>query len=391
MRALLAGALLLAGAAGIAYLAFALRNTYAFGHRRTRQAAPNEFCPPVTIFKPLCGNEPGLFENLCSFCDQDYPRFQVIFGVRDAGDPGIAVARRVIERFPDCDLSLTIDDRTPGSNLKMASVLNMFPGAKHDIFIIADSDIRVDRAYLRSVVAPFRDPSVGAVTCLYRGEPFEATLPSRLGAMFINDQFAPSVLVALALSPADFCLGATMAVTRPALRAIGGFEAIASHLADDQMLGKLVRARGLGVELSSHVVENAVWESSFGGLWEHELRWARTMASARRAGYAFSFITYALPLCALYLLVSGDVPLALPVVGIAAALRISLHYVARWALDVRGPDPVWLVPLRDMLGLAVWGASFFGREVRWRDRRFDIASDGRLRPRSEPAAPLDRA
>lgn len=385
MRAWLVGVFVVASVAGVAYLAFALRNTLAFGRRRMREIVI-DFTPPVTVFKPLCGDEPGLFENLCTVCDQDYPEFQTIFGVRDPADPAVEVARRVIGRFPQRDISLVIGGASQALNLKMASVLNMVPGAKHDILIVADSDVRVGTDYLRSLVAPFADPSVGAVTCLYRGEPFEATLASRLGAMFINDQFAPSALVAIALSPLDFCMGATMAVTRAALTEIGGFEAVASHLADDQMLGKLVRGRGYDVVLSSYVVANVVCERGFGGLWQHELRWARTMSSARPVGYSFSFITYALPMCVLALLVSGSSPLALALVCLAVALRLGLHAGARWALGARGSGPVWLVPLRDVIGLAVWGASFFGRGVRWRDRAFAIDAEGRLHPQEPDAS-----
>ena len=384
MRTWLMGVFVVAGAAGVAYLAFALRNTLTFGNRRKGDTL-TDFTPPITVFKPLGGDEPGLFETLCSVCEQRYPQFQVIFGVRDPADPAAEIARRVIERFSQRDVSLVIAGPSQAPNLKMASVLNMVPGAKHDILIIADSDIRVGMDYLRSVVAPFADPSVGAVTCLYRGEPFEATLASRLGAMFINDQFAPSVLVAVALSPLDFCMGATMAVTRAALRDIGGFEAIASHLADDQRLGKLVRARGYEVVLSTYVVADVVCERGFAGLWQHELRWARTMASARPVGYGFSFITYALPLCVLALIVSGGSPVALGLLCVAVALRLGLNAAARWALGARGSGSFWLVPLRDIIGLAVWGASFFGRGVRWRDRAFAVDRDGRLHSRGPDA------
>lgn len=389
MRFLFESALMVASAAGIAYLAFALQRTLAFGRRRAQSILADDFAPAVSVLKPLAGLEPELFENLCSFCDQEYHEYQIIFGVRDAADPAAAVARRVIEQFPGRDVSLLVDARVRGTNFKIANVLNLIPLAKHDILIVADSDIRVDSSYLRSVVAPFANEQVGAVTCLYRGVPVEParplqTLSSELGAMFINDQFAPSVLVAIGLSPMDFCLGATMAVTRKALELLGGFEALSSHLADDRMLGKLVRDRDLRVELSSYVVENIVCERRPRGLWDHEVRWARTMSAARPLGYAFSFITYALPVSFMYLLVCTQAYLGWTVVGLAVALRLALHYAARSALRVRGPDRPWLIPVRDLLGLVVWGASFFGRGVRWRDRDFAIDAEGRLLPRTEP-------
>lgn len=379
MRALIAGAFLVATVGGIAYLALALQRTIAFGRRRRRGDTPTGFTPPVTILKPLRGLEPNLLENLSSFCNQDYPDFQVIFGVRDAADPAAAVAREVMGRFPTRDVGLVVDGRVHGTNLKMSNVINMMASAKHDVIVIADSDIAVDSAYLRSIATSFADDRVGAVTCLYRGEPSVSGYVCDLGALFVNDQFAPSVLVATAFSPMDFCLGATMAVTRAALESIGGFAAISSHLADDQILGKLVHQQGRRVELCSNVVELAVSDPDLRELWEHEIRWARTMHSAQPLGFSFSFITYALPLSLGYALVAGNVALAATVVGIAAALRVSLHYAVRFALAIRGRNTPWLIPLRDFLGLAVWAAHFFGRSVRWRGSDYKVDAQGRLR------------
>jgi len=378
MRALIAGAFLAASVAGIAYLALALQRTIVFGRRRAGELKPTERTPPVTILKPLRGLEPNLLENLSSFCNQDYPDFQVIFGVRDADDPAVAVAREVIARFPARDVGLIIDGRVHGSNLKISSVMNMMGSAKHDIIIVADSDIAVEPSYLRCVVPSFADTNVGAVSCMYRGVPFDGGYVRELGALFVNDQFAPSVLVAIAFSPMDFCLGATMGVTTSALDSIGGFGALASHLADDQMLGKLVRQSGRRVELCPAVVELSVADPSIGELWDHEIRWARTMHTAQPRGFSFSFITYALPLALMYAAVSGNPAVAATVTGIAAALRVSLHYAARRALDIRSRDCAWLIPLRDFLGLAVWAAHFFGRGVRWRGSKYTVDVRGRL-------------
>ena len=381
MRALFAGAFLVASIAGIAYLAFALQRTMAFGRRRMCRLESLDFTPPITILKPLCGAEPNLLENLSSFCNQDYPGFQVIFGVRDADDPAVAVTRQVIDRFPARDACLVIDDRIHGSNLKISNVINMMAKAKHDIIVVADSDIRVDPAYLRCVAAPFADEGVGAVTCLYRGIPTGGGYVRELGALFVNDQFAPSALVAIAFSPMDFCFGGTMGVTRAALEAMGGFAAISSYLADDQMLGKLVYKHGLRVELSSKVIELSVTDPNLRTLWEHELRWARTMHTAQPWGFSFSFITYALPLSLAYAALSGNAPVAAAAVGVAAGLRMVLHYAVRWALGIKERDNAWLIPFRDALGLAVWVAHFFGRGVRWRAHTYEVDTSGHLLPR----------
>jgi len=364
--------------AGTAYLGFATLRLLAFA--RKEKQPKGTFSPGVTVLKPLYGAEPQLFENLSSFCDQDYERFQVIFGVRDADDPAVAIVKKVIERFPNRDLLLCVDPRARGVNLKIANVINMMEHAKHNVVFVADSDTRVDREYLRSMVAPFANPAVGAVTCLYRGVPVAGTVAA-LGALFINDQFAPAVLVAIALSPIDFCLGATMAVSRSALEKIGGFESLASFLADDRMLGRKVREHGFDVVLNSYVVEHDVVERNLASLWAHELRWARTMFSARPAGYAFSFIMYAVPMSLIYWAVSRDLIGGALLTGVAVGLRLGLHYVARRALRITSADSPWLIPLRELLGLCVWVATFFGRGVRWRDQDFVIDSAGRMERR----------
>jgi ceramide glucosyltransferase len=380
VRAIVSGLLLVASVAGVGYLALALTRTLAFARRRREGTVSRQFEPAVTVLKPLHGDEPELFENLCSFCEQDYPQYQVIFGVRDQTDPAAAVARRVIARFPKLDLSLCIDTLQRGANQKIATVSAMMNRAKHDIMVVADSDVRVGSDYLRAVVAPFCDRSVGAVTCLYRGEPAakqSGTVIAQLGAMFINEQFAPSVLVAAALAPMDFCLGATMAISRSALMEIGGFDAIASHLADDRMLGKLVSDHGMTVQLSSYVVATLVCERDFRSLWDHELRWARTIQSAQPLGYGFSFITYGLPLCLAYYGLFGS-PAGATLCAAALTLRFALHVAAHAALGARAKQNPALIALRDLMGLMIWGASFFGKRVAWRDQTLLIDRQGRL-------------
>ena len=317
-----------------------------------------------------------MYENLRSFCDQDYPDYQVVFGVRDAQDPAIAVIERIIKEFPQRDLSLLVDETVIGTNLKVSNLANMYRAAKHDLLVIADSDMRVERHYLRAVAAPFEDTQVGAVTCLYKATP-AAGLPSRLGAMFINDCFAPSVLVALSFQELRFCFGATMAVTRKALEASGGFPALADQLADDHMLGKHVAQQGLKVILPAYMVENRVWEPSFRALFQHELRWARTIRAMQPAGYAFYFITYPVAVSLLFL------PLApaaagLTAVAVSVILRVLLHWAVHSSFRIPGSTAPWLAPIRDLLGFLVWAASFFGRGVEWREQLFSVRSDGQL-------------
>jgi ceramide glucosyltransferase len=374
--------LLLASVGSLAYVALALSRIWRFGRR---PPPPRVAGAPVTVFKPLCGDEPFLYENLRSFCDQDYPRFEVVFGVRDPGDPAVAVAERVMREFPNVETRLVVDHRVHGANYKASNLANMSGAAKHDLFVIADSDMRVGRGYLASVTAPLGDPAVGVVTCLYVGTPAPG-IWSALGAMFINEWFIPSVLVAHVRRAAPSCFGSTMALRREVLDGVGGFRALADHLADDYVLGRLVAARELRIVLSRYVVETVVAEPSLGSLWRHELRWARTIRSVRPLGHALSFVTYAVPLALLNLWASPTGPVGGALLAAAVGLRLGIHAATRRALGASA-GAAWLTPIRDVLCLGVWGASLFGQTVRWRGRELTVGPGGRLEHGGNPSQP----
>ena len=362
------------------YVGFSAWRFARFRRLRPETTGPR---PPATILKPLYGLEAGLYDNLRSFCDQDYPAYQVVFGLRSESDAAAELVRRLMAELPDRDLALVIDGHVAGRNLKASNLHNMMRAVKHDLLIVSDSDMRVGRDYLAGIVAPFRDPDVGAVTCLYRGTP-AGGLASTLGAMFINEWFLPSVLVALTFEQLRYCFGATMAVRRRLLDEIGGFGALAAYLADDHMLGKLVAAHGYKVHLSPYVVENIVSEPDLKGLFRHELRWARTVRTVRPAGYALSFVMYAVPMSILAAVVNEMtvgwhwVAAASLLVGILP--RIFLHYRVRSAYYPASRARPWLVPVRDLLCFVVWATSFVGRAVRWRDQDMLVKPDGLLAP-----------
>jgi ceramide glucosyltransferase len=374
---LASGIILIACVVSAIYLACSLGLLRAFARRRDE---PDPHRPPATILKPLRGREARLYDNLRSFCEQDYPVFQVVFGVRDPSDPAVDVVGRLIRELPDRDLALVIDDRLIGANHKVSNLANMYEAAKYDRLVIADSDMRVGPTYLATVLGPLQDPSVGVVTCLYSGRSLHG-IWSALGAMFVQEWFLPSVLVGRVLRPDRFCFGATMAVRRQSLEAVGGFPALAPYLADDYVLGELLNRHRLRVWLSSYVVENTVAEPTLARLFSHELRWARTIRTVQPLGYALSFLTHAIVLAGLYLLLSSASTLSVAVMGGALALRICMHYAVRAQLRIREPARPWLVPVRDVLCFIVWVASFFGRSVRWGEETFWVAADGRLRPR----------
>jgi ceramide glucosyltransferase len=330
----------------------------------------------VTILKPLHGDDPDLYANLASFCRQAYPTVQVVFGVRDAADSAVAVVRRLIADLPDADLELVIDPRIYGANLKISNLINMMRVARHPVLVVADSDMRVTPDYLDQLVASLGRPGVGLVTCLYVGRPVH-NLWSSLGAQFINHGFLPSVLVGACLRPWPGCFGATMALHRETLRQIGGFARFRDQLADDYRLGGAVIEAGFAVALSRCLVEDVLFEPDLRALLGHELRWARTIRSIAPLDYAASVITYPVAFGLLAALLSGLSATGLGVLAVVLAWRlIVVRRIDKAFALVR--QPLWLVPVRDVLSFGLVIASFCGKTVRWRGQDFRVARDGSL-------------
>jgi ceramide glucosyltransferase len=368
-------------AAGYAVVALAAVALWLLRHKEP----PSRQCPPVTILKPLCGAEPGLYENLRSFCQQRYPEFQIVFGVRDPADPALGVVRRLQTEFPTLQIDVVVDPQQHGSNRKISNLINMMARARYDTLSMADSDARVAPEYLATVTAPLLDPRVGLVTCPYHGVPTQE-IWSRLGAMYINEWYIPSVLLARLFGHEGFASGQTLCIRRDTLQAIGGLEATANYLAEDNRLGELVRGLGLRIVLSSHQLEAEHHEPTLQQLVRHELRWLRTIQVLRPRSFRFLFITFSLPLALLGLGLTAGEPAFTTIAGtffiIAAVARLALHLVHRWDGDRHLLADIWLLPVRDLLLCWVWCKSFFISRITWRGSEFDVCADGTIRSHS---------
>jgi ceramide glucosyltransferase len=369
------GYLLVAGAAVYSILAFAA----ALAPLRLT-CGPAASLPKVTVLKPLCGSEPETYACLRSFCDQRYPGFQIIFGVAAADDPVIAVVQRLQQEFPQRDLRILIDRRQHGSSRKVSNLVNMMSQASHEYLVIADSDVCVDDRYLAKIVVPLVDSGVGVVTCAYRGVSRRGFW-SLMGSLFINEWFTPSVYVAAKAGSRSFAFGATIALRREVLSRIGGFGAIANHLADDYQLGELTRRLGLRTVLSDVEVGVVVGEGSFGSLVQHELRWLRTIRALRPLAYSFCFMTFGIPLALLGVLLSRGGSIALLLLAITAAARVLLHLKRRQSHA--SCAQIALVPVRDCLSLVLWAWSFTNRRVKWRNEHYHVSRDGSALPLGE--------
>jgi ceramide glucosyltransferase len=342
---------------------------------RRGRAPGHRFGLPVTILKPLHGAEPRLFAQLASFCNQDYAgSVQLLFGAHDEKDAAIEVVKRIQAALPERDIVLKVDQREHGSNRKVSNLINLMPLVRHDVMVIADSDIQVGPGYLSDVVGELQQRGVGAVTCLYHGIA-AAGIWSRLSAAAINTKFLPDVIVALSLRLARPCFGATIVLRREMLSRIGGFTSFADDLADDYAIGEAVRSCGHAVAIPSFTVGHVCSERDFQSLLGRQLRFARTVKSIDPVGYAGSIITHPLPLALLGTVLGGAGALLL--LGLAIASR---HLVARSIERAFGlaAQPGWLVPVQDLIAFGAYVASFFGSTVSWRGHKYRVLPDGRL-------------
>jgi ceramide glucosyltransferase len=333
--------------------------------------------PPVSVLKPLHGDEPLLEQALTTLCQQDYPAYQIVCGVQDTADSAIAVVERVRAAFPKLDIALVVDATEHGANRKIANLINMFPIAKHDVLLIADSDVHVRPDYLSVLVATLATPGIGLATTLYVGLPASGRIPALLGATQITHGFLPGALLARAMGRQD-CLGATMCLRRDTLMRIGGLHALVNHLADDNVLGQLVRGLGYQVSLAATVVATTVPETTFGALFRHELRWARTIGALVPAAFALSVLQYPIfwalvavlasfgAVWAIGLFVLAWTVRALAATGIDRALAPELERLAF-------PATVGLLPLRELLSVATTLASHTGKTVDWRGHTMHAA------------------
>jgi len=376
---------LLGAIASMAYYGLCLWSAVDF--LRQRKAAGEGARPtwflPVSILKPLKGTDPEMYESLRSHCLQDYPEYEIIFGVNDPTDPSRHLVERLKSEFPQLSIRWMVCAKNLGANIKVSNLTQMLVEAKYDRVLVNDSDIRVPLDYLRRVMAPLADPQVGLVTCLYRGVP-GGTLGSRLESIGISTDFSAGVLAARTLEGGiHFGLGSTLAFRRSDLAAIGGFEALVDYLADDYEIGRRMAKRGLRVRLSDVVVETYLPAYTLRQFVDHQLRWGRTVRDSRRWGYLGLVLTFGVP----WALLSGLLSLSLsrgilaawaPLVAVIG-LRVAVAMLVGWSVvrDRQLLALLPLLPLRDVAALLVWIASLAGHTVVWRGDSFRL-KNGKL-------------
>jgi ceramide glucosyltransferase len=340
--------------------------------------------PPVSILKPLKGADPGIYESLRSHCLQEYPQFEIIFGVNDVTDPAIAYIDRLKAEFPALSIRTVVCTEVLGANRKVSNLVQMLEQAQYDHVLINDGDIRVPANYLRDVMGHFGTPKVGMVTCLYRGVA-GTSIWSKIEALSISTDFMPGVLVARVVDRGvRFGLGSTMAMSREALNAIGGLRPLVDYLADDFELGKRIADAGYRVVIPSVVVETFLPDYNFKDFFDHQLRWGRTVRSSRPGGYAGLSVTFGLLWALLTILATGGALWSYVLLAAVFALRVAVSVVIGKNIvgDRAAIAHLWLLPLRDLIAPAVWLMSIFGNRIVWRGEEFKLRN-GKLERRTQ--------
>jgi ceramide glucosyltransferase len=361
------------------YWLAALLLVYRFFHNEEESGG---FAPPVSILKPVKGLDTDAYQNFASFCQQDYPEYELLFGLAEACDPALPLLERLRGDFPERDIRLIISEPI-GTNRKASLLHRLQQEARHDILVASDSDMRVTPDYLHRVVAPLADEEIGLVTCPYRGNEPE-TLTAGLEILHMGVSFLPAVILARSIIKMRFAMGASVTLRRRDLAKIGGFAALANYLADDYLLGARISGLGLKVHLSRYIMTCILGATTFRKQWDREVRWMRCARISRPReypGWLFSFTT---PLALALLVATGFESLAVQLL----LLSLLWRWVAAWLISGQTGDSesrrwlIWL-PLRDILSATTWLVGGLGRRIVWRDEVFTLQDDGRMKPLSQ--------
>ena len=352
-----------------------------FRRRKGPRSRAFETLPPVTILKPVCGVEKNLSENLRTACEQDYPDYQVVYSTQRSDDPAIGLLREIEREFGSARVSVVISDKHVGANGKINNLSGALAAARHDILVISDSDVRLRPDYLRAIVGPLADPTIGGVSTFFKAVDAGAWY-EQMELLTLNaDHFATAMLAGV-IGVADFCFGASFALRRETLVRIGGLDDLGSYLVEDNEMGQRIMQAGLKLATVPYVVDTTIDLKSAAQWWQKMNYWDQNTRVARPGVFAASLFLRIIPLALLLAAVRGFDSIGLGVLIGASVLRIcAAAMVLGFALrDRRSLRSLWLIPLKDVLSLCWFVHAYFNRTVIWRGVKLALTRDGRFIP-----------
>lgn len=372
------------------YLLLVIAGVLRFAKYRRELLNAPAYTPPVSVLKPVHGSEPNLRENLESFFLQDYPNFELIFCARSEDDAALQIARQLSEKYPVLKVRFVTSGEPPWTNAKLYSLEMMWKQAAHDLLVISDSDVRVSPDYLREIIKPFANPSVGMTTCIFRGLP-AGGFWTDLEALGYSVEMTSGVVVADMLEGMKFALGPTMVVRRQCVQALNGFGFMDDYCADDYILGNRVAESGMEVVLSHHSIDHMVFHHSFLSSMRHQVRWMRSTRFSRPKGHLGTVLTYAMPFGVLGLIAgfaSGYTKLGITLVAAAFLNRVTQSVLAGYVVaeDRKALALAWLYPVRDLLGAFLWIGSYLSAKIDWRGEEYRLTTNGKMLRAQPPKA-----
>jgi len=373
---------------GLVYTAAAVGLLWFRRHQARWLPANASVCPSVTVFKPLKGLDEDLESNLRTFLELDYPEFELLFGVNDGDDPAIPLVQKLCREYPQVASRLVVNERREGINPKVNNLLNMYPFARHNHFVISDSNVAVPTDYLTTLTAHMPDRSVGLVTSTVQG-----VRAQTLGAVFenlhLNTFVTYNVYSLLRLFRVPITIGKSMLIRRETLEAIGGFAHFRDYLMEDGLLGKAILKRGLKIATTFTPVENVNRTWSAGRFMARHMRWAIMRRHLNLGHYFAELLSNPILFAAIYALAHPTRAGLDLLVGVMLA-KILLDLIAGTVAGARLPlSQYFLVPVKELIVGAIWFVPFFQRTVVWRGNRFRIGSETRVHPVTDQVAEAD--
>ena len=349
-----------------------------FSISRPDENIADEFKPPVTVLKPVRGLEKDLKSRLRTICIQDYPKYQVVYSVQDPKDPAFPILKEIQEEFGSERVSVVISTVQAGANGKVNNLLGAIEEARHDITIISDSDTDLQPDYIASIVAPLSNPDVGCVCTLFKLTGADRWF-EKMELLTINADFIPSVIFAEVTGASKACLGPSIAIRKSTLQELGGLESLADYLVEDYELGRRVWVSGKKMVLLPYVIDAVVDLENWRQWWSHQVYWDQNTYLARSGPFIATILIRAVPFALLFAMARGGDILGLAVIGVAIAVRLlTAAMTSKGLRDREGLQSLYLLPLRDTVGLIFWALAFTNRTVLWRGTEFRITTNGRM-------------
>ena len=366
---------------GSAFYVASLATAFLFVRAGGVPAESGRHAPPITMLKPIYGLERNLERNLRSAFAQDYPDYQVVLSVQRLDDPALPLLRSLEREYGPGRATVVAVQSEPVVNGKVQNLQNGLSAARHELIVISDSDVFTPPDYLRRIAAPFRDEKLGYVCTLYKAVDARSWY-EQLELLTYNAEFIPSTVFAYMTGASGLCLGASVALHRKTLEAIGGLESLADYLVEDYELGRRILERGQRMVLLPYFVDLTVDLDSAKSWWRHQIYWDQNTRAARPMGFAASVLTRAVPFALLYSGIRLFDPLGLSVFAAALMLRLATAAcTAAMFRDKATLRALWLLPLRDIAGLLFWVLALGKRKFVWRGHEFELSSGGRIVPR----------